>query len=932
MNVKNSKILGLAAVMYFTANFSAQQRDTVLRDKKIEEIVLIGYGSVKKQSLTSAVSTVKSDAFDDRPISNIAQAIQGNAAGVNVIQPSGKPGVGMEVKIRGNTSLSANTSPLYVVDGIQTNDISGINPDDIVDMTILKDATSTAIYGINGSSGVVLVTTKRAKSTKSQLGFNAYWGFSKNEDNVQVLNLDQYKTLMGEINPAYLATINNPMYAGINTNWRDEVYQTGFDQNYNVNYSFGNEAVKSYISLGYQGIEGIIKPAKFERFTTKVNLDAKITSWLKFATSLSYLKTDLTNTNDNLSTARGGVVLSALNTPAFLPIYGTQVANIPLDTNGNPQAGYLPGQFAPNPFQSSWENPVAYQSRVDQTWNNRFMSMFSFDVNLAKNLVFKPSISLDVIDTNKLSWVDGYQTSYGRSERGTGSKSNSVWQNILYEGTLNYTLNSNKNEWQFLLGGNVRDYRYKSEGKWASRFSPDVREFIYELAEQQHYGYGPFGAPENLREISSFARAIYTYDNKYTVMGIIKAQASSALAPGHKWGYFPGVSAAWVISNEDFLKDNSFLSYLKLRGGWGKAGNATAIPVYASFNYSTISEFGVDANGNPLGNWSQSRYANEELTWETTTDTNIGLDFNLLNNRLRFTVDAFKRDTDDLILNIPIFTNKNYYANVGAIENKGLEFTLNSSNVKSDAFSWNTSFNISFIENKIKRMDYIPVLYRAQVETVGESIVRFSPGYVVGQFYGYQVEGVDPTTGSLKYKDLNGNGIFDTNDRSAIGDPNPDFTFGFTNQFKYKGLYLDVLITGSQGNDIFNASRLDLELMNDFKNQSVAVLDRWTTPGQITNIPKAKDADALHISDRFVEDGSYVKLKAVTLGYNFKNAFKGVSNLNVYVTGQNLHTWTNYSGFDPEVNAYSGTPGVIGIDYGTYPQVRTFIFGIKTTF
>ncbi|MCD0478830.1 SusC/RagA family TonB-linked outer membrane protein [Chryseobacterium sp. LC2016-29] len=934
MNVKISRSLGIIAALYFTANFNAQTtpRDTVSKEQKIEEVVVIGYGSVKKSNLTSAVSTVKAETFDDRPISNIAQAIQGNAAGVNVVQPSGKPGGTMEVKIRGNTSLTSNTTPLYVVDGIQTNDISGINPDDIVDMTILKDATSTAIYGINGSSGVVLVTTKRAKYNKSQLGFNAFWGFSKQVDNIEVLNLDQYKTLMGEINPSYFTTINNPMYNGINTNWREKVYQTGFDQNYNVNYSFGNENVKAYTSLGYQGIDGVIKPASFDRYSFKVNLDANIAKWLKLNTSLSYIKTNLNNTNDNLSSGRGGVVLSALNTPSFLPVYGTDVNSFPTDSNGNVLPGYLPGQFAPNPFQSSSENPVAYQSRLDKTWNNRFMSILGLDISLAKNLTFKPSISLDYIDTNKMTFTDAYQTSYGRAQFGTGGDSNSTWQNILYEGTLNYALRSGKSDWTFLLGGNIRDYKYRSSGRWGSRFSEDVREFVYDLAEQKHYGYGPFGPPEDVREISSFARAIYTYDNKYTVMGIIKAQASSALAPGKKWGYFPGVSAAWVISNEDFLKDNNILSYLKLRGGWGKAGNATGIPAYSSFNYTTISEFGNDSNGNPMGNWQQNKIGNEDLSWETTTDTNIGLDFNLLSNRIKFTVDAFKRDTKDLILNVPIFTDKSYFRNIGSIENKGLEFSFSSSNIKSSSFTWDTSFNISFIKNKITKIDYVPVVYKANNETVGESIVRFSPDFAVGAFYGYQVQSVDPQTGSLQYKDLNGNGFFDAADRSVIGNPNPNFTFGFSNQFKFKNLYVDVLITGSQGNDIFNASRLDLELMNDYKNQSSAVLNRWTTPGQITDIPKANDTEALHISDRFVEDGSYVKLKAVTLGYNFKNVFKGISNLNVYVTGQNLYTWTKYSGFDPEVNAYSGTPGIIGIDYGTYPQVRTFIFGIKTTF
>lgn len=919
-----TKSLGLVAVLYFTANFQAQKVDS-LKEKKIDEVVVIGYGSVKKQQLTAAVSSVKSDAFDDRPISTVAQAIQGNAAGVNVVQASGKPGAKMDVKIRGNTSITSSTTPLYVVDGIQTNDITGINPDDIVDMSILKDATSTAIYGVNGSSGVVLITTKRGRANKPQLGFNAYWGVSKQVDNIDVLNLDQYKTLLKEINPSYLTTVEKPMYNGINTNWRDKVYQTGFDQNYNVNYSFGNEAVRAYTSLGYQGIDGIIKPAKFDRVSAKINLDATLAKWLKFNTSMNYYRTVLNSTGDNLSAGRGGVVLAALNTPAFLPVYGTEVAAIPVNADGSPQSGYLPGQFAPNPFQSSWENPVAYQSRIDKTWDNRFMSNFGFDISLLKNLVLKPSVSLDIIDSNLTRFVNAYQTSYGRAEKGTGSSTNNTWQNIMYEATLNYTLKKDKNDFQFLLGGNVRDGKWISRSKWGSHLPEDATEFSYDLVdpEYQHMGY----RATDLREVSTFARAIYTYANKYTLMGIIKAQASSALAPDKRWGYFPGVSAAWVISNEDFLKDNTTISLLKLRGGWGKAGNASGLrSPYVHYGLQFVNQVYPEVLYD-----STPQTENPDLTWETTTDTNIGLDLNMLGNRIRFTADAFKRKTEDLILSFPFVNNNPYDANIGSLENKGLEFSLNTSNIRKEKFTWDTNFNISFIKNKILSISYVPIFNTANMATVGEDAVRFAPGLPVGAFYGYKVSQVNAQTGELEYQDLNGNGRFDSNDRTMIGNPNPKFTFGFSNHFTAGGAYLDVMITGSQGNDIFNASRLDLELMNDFKNQSTAVLNRWTTPGQVTNIPKANDANSLHISDRFVEDGSFIKLKAVTLGYNFKNLWK-MSNLNLYVTGQNLYTWTKYTGFDPEVNAYAGTPGIIGVDYGTYPQVRTFIFGIKTTF
>ncbi|MBB6369745.1 SusC/RagA family TonB-linked outer membrane protein [Chryseobacterium shigense] len=925
MNLRISRSLGVVAVLYFTANFSAQTKvkDTVPKENKIDEIVMIGYGGVKKQNLTSAVSTVKSESFEDRPIYNVGQALQGNAAGVNVIQSSGKPGAAIDVKIRGNNSISSSVSPLYVVDGIQTFDISGINPDDITDMTILKDATSAAIYGINGSSGVVIITTKRGKANRSQLAFNAYWGISKTVNNIDVLNLDQYKTLMNEINPSYLTTINNPRYEGINTNWRDEVFRTGFDQNYNINYSFGNENVRAYTALGYQGIDGIIDPARFDRISAKMNLDAKITNWLKLTGNFNYINTSLKNTNDNLGTSRGGVILSALNTPSFLPIYGSQLKVRDTDANGSYLDGYKDGQFALNPFQSSWENPVAYQSRQNETQTQRFMSNLGLEVNLLKNLVWKPMVSFDLIDVTNDQFTDGYQTSYGRQQKGIGGKYLSTYQDLNVENTLTYTIKSGAHDLALLGGNQIHEKRNSWNNFEGNNFPEGTTFFDYNTVIDNKR---ETLVKEHLRELSFFGRALYTYDNKYTIMGVFRYNGSSALAPGNKWGFFPGVSAAWTVSNEDFLAGNKILSELKLRGGWGQSGNASGIPPYSHYNLERVSRVGPD------GIWNTYQWDSSDLGWETTTDTNVGLDFGFLNNKIKLTADAYKRKTKNLIVPIRMGSLGNILKNVGDMENQGLELGLNTQNFKGENFSWNTNFNISFTKNKVTSLKYQPNIDKANIETVGATLVRFTPGQPISSFYGYQVSHVDSQTGDLVYKDLNGNGIFDPNDRTIIGNPNPDFSFGFTNNFSYKNWYLDVLVTGSYGGEIYNASRFDLEMMNDFKNQSTAVLNRWTTPGQITNTPRANSATAQYVSDRFVEDGSFIRIKSATLGYNFLTPFKGVSKINLYVTGQNLLTWTNYTGFDPEVNAFNTTNGVSGVDYGTYPQVRTFIFGLKANF
>jgi len=925
MNVKISRSLGIIAALYFTANFNAQTtpRDTVSKEQKIEEVVVIGYGSVKKSNLTSAVSTVKSETFDDRPIYNVGQALQGNAAGVNVIQSSGKPGAAIDVKIRGNNSISSSVNPLYVVDGIQTFDISGINPDDITDMTILKDATSAAIYGINGSSGVVIVTTKRGKANKPQLAFNAYWGMSKTVNNIDVLNLDQYKTLMSEINPSFLTTINNPRYEGINTNWRDEVFRTGFDQNYNVNYSFGNEKVRAYTALGYQGIDGIIDPARFERISAKLNLDAKITNWLKLTGNFNYINTGLKNTNDNLGTSRGGVILSALNTPSFLPIYGNQLKVREKDASGNFIDGYKDGQFALNPFQSSWENPVAYQSRKNETQTQRFMSNLGLEVNLLKNLVWKPTVSFDLIESTNDQFTDGYQTSYGREKKGIGGKYLTTYQDLNIENTLTYTIKSGVHDLALLGGNQIHEKRNSWHNYRGDSFPEGASMFDFDTAVNRHENL----AKENLREMSFFGRALYTLDNKYTIMGVFRYNGSSALADGNKWGFFPGVSASWVVSNEDFLSDSKVISELKLRGGWGQTGNVSGIPPYSHYNLERQTELGN------AGSWYTTQWDSSNLGWEVTNDTNIGVDFGFLSNKIKLSVDAYHRKTNDLIIPIPMGPAQvPFYRNVGNMENKGLEFALNTQNFKGENFNWNTNFNISFTKNKVLQLNWVPILDKANIETVGANLVRFTPGQAISSFYGYQVDHIDSQTGDIVYKDTNGNGYFDTGDRTFIGNPNPDFSFGFSNSFSYKNWYLDVLVTGSYGGEIYNASRFDLEMMNDFKNQSTAVLDRWTTPGQITNTPRANSASSQYVSDRFVEDGSFLKLKSATLGYNFLSPFKGVSKINLYVTGQNLLTWTDYTGFDPEVNAFNTTNGVSGVDYGTYPQVRTFIFGLKANF
>ena len=913
--------------------------ELVEESNKLEDVIInVGYGTQKKKNLTNAVSSVKADSFDDRPIYNVGQAIQGNAAGVNVIQPSGKPGIGLNINIRGLNSIQSGVNPLYVIDGVQTYSTEGINTEDIVDIQILKDATATAIYGVNGSSGVVIITTKRGKANKTTFNFSTYYGSSKIVKNINVLNLDQYKTLMAEVSPAYVTQANQSLYNGINTNWRDLVFRNGIDKNVDFSYSGGTEKIKSFASLGYQDVEGIVSPSMFSRLSGRLNLDVDATPWLKAHANINLIHTKLFNTSDNNSANQGGVILSTLTTPAFLPVYADELqgrvlnpANglyySPYDNTFSTPGGFQNGQFSLNP-SASLENPVSFQSRIENTNTYRYLSNLGLDITLLKNLVWKTSSNIDMSRSVWDYFIDSYRSNAGRNSttdptlNGIGKQHITSYYTWNYENTLNYSLKSGNHDFTFLVGNSVQKSSYHLNQIEGTGFPIELRELDLSLMMKPNAQYS-YEIIRKKNYVSYFGRATYNYKGKYIVNGVFRSSGSSQLAPGHKWGYFPGISGAWIISNEDVFKNKKNVSEIKLRGGWGKSGNISGLGEYAWYSLMPVGS----TSTNPLN------YENTDLTWETTTDINIGLDLGFFNNRIKFTTDVFKRRTNDLVRSFQPGGNGPYLTyNKGELENKGLEFVLNTVNLKGD-FSWNSNFNITFLRNKVLQMGYNPVDYSGY-----ENVNRIEIGQPLGNFYGYVVDRVNPTTGRLEYKDINGDGVVTPSDRTIIGNALPKYTFGFNNSFSYKGLTLDLLVTSSQGNDIFNATRIELEGMQGPKNQSTAVLDRWTTTGQITNIPRAgvdnfASIPATANSTRWIEDGSYVRIKAVTLGYAFKKSIKGLSSLKLYATGQNLITWTKYSGFDPEVSSnsnYSGTGQ--GIDYGTFPQVKTFILGLKAGF
>lgn len=876
----------------------------------LNEIVVVGYGSQRKKDLTTAVATVGEKEMKNRPIVSAAQALQGKAAGVQVVQPSGKPGEGLSVRVRGATSVLAGNEPLYVVDGLPTTDIKGLSPSDISSMSVLKDASSSAIYGARAANGVVLITTKRGTSNIPVVSYGSYLGVSKLRKTIDVLSTKQYRKLIDEIMPGSL----DPAATGY-TNWSDKTFGTGNSQSHQLSVTGGTDKSKYFFSAGYLSEQGIVKPARLDRFSVRLNLDNELKTWLKIGTSINVLNINTKDTPDNASSGRGGVIMSALNTPPFLSVY---------KKDGS-------GWFDPNPFQPSWENPVAYMNGPKQlSVDNQIFGNINLEAKLIKDLFLKSRVGVDINSHQWDYYLDPFRTNYGRQQNGVGRSDKYNGSTLLWENTLDYTHTFGENKITGLVGSSIQKYKGNDSYLEGNDFPSDVATTTLNAANT-------ITGSTNLQEwslASFFGRATYDYNSKYYFTMSVRRDGSSKLA--QHWGTMPSFSVGWRISSEEFMKNLTFINDLKLRGGWGKNGNQEGIPNYA--RYGLVSYYRRTPT-NPLSGpaSSQYTYGNPDLKWETTAQSNVGFDLSMFKSRITLNVDAYLKKTSDVLLNVQLSNSlpiTSIQTNAGEIENKGFEFNIATVNYDK-RLKWTSEFNMSFNRNKVTALQYTDVYYFGRIYSNNSDISIVKVGLPLGSFFGYVADGVDPATGNLNYKDVNKNGIFDTGDRTIIGNAQPKFTYGFTNNLSYGRFDLNIFFQGSQGNDIYNATRIDLEGMFDSKNQSTVVAKRWTTPGQVTDIPKANNMDNVRNSSRFVENGSYLRLKSLTFSYRVidsSSKIKAISKLSVYVTGQNLITFTKYSGFDPEVNAFGSSAVELGIDYGTYPQARSLIFGVNFEF
>lgn len=885
--------------------------------KELDEVVVIGYGTVARKDVTTAVSTVSTKEIDERPIVSAAQAIQGKAAGVNVYQPNGAPGGEMVIRVRGTTSFNGSNSPLYVVDGVPVDNLNFLSPMDIASMQILKDASSAAIYGSRAANGVVLITTKQAGSG-AKIAANVQYGVSRVANQIESLNATQYKQLMDEIRPGAI-----PEGTTDRTDWFDEVYGTGITQNYQLQISDGNEKTRYFVSGGYLNEKGVLSSAFFRRYNFRSNIESQVRKWFHMGLNLSYSDNTSNGVTTGAGSNRGGVVLAVVNLPTASTII-------------DPETGLYNRTF----FGQNIANPIESieNGKNNQSNENRLIASGSSTITFLPELNLKSSFTLD----RRNGKVTGFTPPVHASDRddwGSAWDTRSTNTLLVFDNVLTYKKTfADKHNVEAMVGSSWTDSQWSQSYINGSHYKDD---YIHTLNAANKIAWDNTGSNASDWGIMSvFGRLSYNYESKYLFTFNIREDGSSKLHPDYRWGTFPSFSVAWRMSSEEFMQGFTWLDDLKIRGGWGQTGNQSGVGDYAYLQRYNITRQAWFETGqeDALPLITQANLRTSDLKWETTSQVNLGLDATMFSDRVTVAMDYYSKNTKDMLMYVSLPAGaaaaSNIVRNEGEMMNRGVEFSVSSRNF-TGAFTWNTDFNISHNTNELKSLELQQIYYDAETTDAFHQIrvVRNEPGRALGGFFGYISDGVDPETGELMYRDINEDGKITASDRTYIGDPNPAFTFGLTNSFSYKGFSLNVFLQGAVGNDIFNASKGDVMGMYDLKNQSTEVLRRWRTPGQITNVPKA--GFNMQPSSYFVEDGSYLRVKDITFSYNFSGGILnrlGVSRLQPYVTATNLLTLTDYSGMDPEVNQWGNSGAVQGIDWGTYPHSKTFVFGLNVEF
>ncbi len=936
---------------------------------KLDEVIVIGYGTVKKSDLTGSVVKLKTDDIGNTPISSFDQFIQGRAAGVQVTQNTGAPGAGATFLIRGASSVSGSNQPLIVIDGypVETgeqvlgprtstdnwsnsvpaaNPLAAINPNDIESIEILKDASSTAIYGTRGANGVVMITTKKGKAKKDQVSFAVRGDYSVLPKKIDVLRTPDYIDYVNEaransgLTPAYTASRKDSLSKVANFFWQDLIYQPALSVDNQLSISGGGDRTKYALSANYRKMQGIVKNSEFVTGSVRLSLEKQMTKSFK----LSGQFTANLNVNNAAQQANsqgepsGSIITGALN---FSPITDPYAAN----------------DFDPNLSASG--NPLTLITKAkNQSKSQVFLLNVKAEYKIIDGLTYLCNAGVNSTNSARNVFLPR-GTFQGNQSNGLAVRSESENYNYLIENTFNYNkVIQKKHSVNAVLGYTYQQFTSTNLGFQVSNFTTEALEF-YNLALGGSSTI-PASAYQRSGLASYLGRVNYSYNNKYLFTITGRADGSSRLATGKKWDFFPAVAAGWNIHNEQFFHKNYWVNELKLRASLGQTGNQS-IPVGSSLY--RVGPTRTIVNGTTITTaLSPSALGNDNLTWEKTDNINIGLDASFLNKRITFTADVYRRLTKGLLilLALPGSTGYNNYAsNAGSVENKGLELSMNAK-VLNKKLSWNIASNISFNRNKVIGLGNNAQIFGTNTYWIvgsvgfGQPISVAMAGHPIGSFFGYKTDGIyqnstqvtqapydpaNPQPGDIRYKDIDGDGEITLEDRTVIGNPFPKYNFGITNDFSYKGITLSFFIMGNIGQDVANMNRFPLDAMNTTTGYNIrkeAWDNRWRGEGT-SNFYPAPQANGTVFSNRFsdffIEDGSFVRLKNVILSYQVplkKTAI--IKNAKVFVTATNLLTISRYKGYDPEVSAQGNSALNAGVDIGVIPQYKTYSTGINLTF
>lgn len=974
--------VGMQPVNVSTEGKSALDIILTGADSKLSEVVVIGYGTKRRADITSAISSISEKDIKGLPVAGLDQALQGKVAGVTVNNNGGQPGGGVSVRVRGITSVNGN-EPLYVIDGVpltaQTNSLeqnvlgggSGstgqsvlalLNPSDIASIDILKDASAQAIYGSRAANGVVLVTTKKGKAGAGKIAYDTYYSWQEVPRKLSVMNLRQnamyLNSLVNEIRAVpgsgadSVGEFKNPAVLGTGTDWQDEIYQIGGIQSHQLSFSGGRDKSSYYFSGGYFDQIGTLIETKFKRYNFRMSIDQQIKSWLKAG-----INTNLSRSNQKIGLSDGFDAVTSVvlyNSPAASPrdIYGnflqqSQVGNTPVGNPNNPVA-LASVRDVRNITSKAFGN---LYTDIDLIKGLTLRTEFNYDFNFVNAKAFQPFLKNDSTNQTIIS------PSRLREER-----SNSIYW--AFKTYLSYNKNINKHALSSTLGHEVQASRYD--------YIQVKRDNLVLNLPSLAAGAGGDGSGEEIgsgagdwKMESYFARVGYTFDNKYAITGTFRADGSSSFGPNKRWGYFPAGSASWTVTNEKFARNIKAINYLKLRVGVGTVGNQEIGGQNTYTSNIRLLPLGPFGPGGLLAN-----VENPNSSWESVLNTNVGMDITFFNRKVEMSVDVYKKVTTDMLLSgqygafSGIGTSFDDYQapriNDGQMTNKGIDLSLTTYNIQGKDFNWKTSLVFSHYKNKLDFLNTPDAVLKGEYNEYGTlNLVSLSrQGLPMGSFYGFVTDGIfrdlkdlnngtdwglpvgigQQWLGDIRFKDLNGDGKINDKDVTEIGNPNPKFTYGMTNTFNYKNIDLSVFLTGSYGAKIFNYTRRQTEAMNtQFNNQLITVLDRYTTENPGGALPRYNQwhNNNLRISDRYIEDGSYLRIQNISLGYNLPKSFvtkAKITSARFYVAAQNIKTFTKYTGYDPELGAYNNNVRLMNIDNGHYPNPRSFTIGANVEF